>query len=93
MTKYSLSYFVKNVTEFEKDATVTEMSNGWFYVTKTVDALSPKDIVVPAKYGRHAMIYNLCATYEQPKQTKRKAIWKESLLSRISSSRFRSLNR
>ena len=45
MTTYTLSYFIKGAKDFEKEATVVDMGNGWFSVVKTFESSSQEDAI------------------------------------------------
>ena len=91
MPKYTISYYVKGVKAFPEGAKVTQMSNGWFYVTEVTDLnpiLDPlgqsKSFVFPigsAGHSIHAVVY------EPTKQPRRKAAWKQNPLTRYAGRR------
>lgn len=91
MTNYILSYWLKNVTEFEEGATVTEAGNGWFRVVKVTDVMPPTDplefaesLVFPVGSAGHTIEAFVHTPACVPYKPKRKAAWKQNPLSRYS---------
>jgi hypothetical protein len=96
MTTYIVSYWVKNVTEFEEGATVRDIGNGWFNVEKITDALPQSDMEFAKSLNLPvgALLCNLRVRDNKeasghevpiPPKPKRKAAWKQSPLSRYAS--------
>ena len=89
MTTYTVSYFVKNATEFEEGATVTAMGNGWFRVVKVFEGWSQADprefaksLVFPFGSAGHTIETGFHAAACVPYKPKRKAAWKQNPLTR-----------
>lgn len=88
MTTYTLSYFIKGAKDFEKEATVVDMGNGWFQVSKTFEACSQEEAIKHATstvfpIGSAGHTVSLVPVIS-PK-TKRKAVWKQNPLARFAS--------
>jgi hypothetical protein len=94
MTTYTVSYWVKNATEFEECATVRDIGNGWFNVEKITDALPQSDMQFAKSLNLPAGAF-LCnlrvrdnkeeSDYESSgvAKPKRKAAWKQNPLQRF----------
>jgi hypothetical protein len=94
MTTYTVSYWVKNATEFEEGATVRDIGNGWFNVEKITNALpqSDKEFANSLNLPVGALLCNLrvrdnkeASDYESSgvAKPKRKAAWKQNPLARF----------
>ena len=86
MQTYTLSYFVKNVKDFEDGATVVDMGNGWFRVSKTFECWTQEDAikhstsaVFPIGSAGHTL--SLVPVIQQ--KPKRTAAWKQNPLTRF----------
>ena len=94
MTTYTVSYWIKNATEFEEDATVRDIGNGWFNVEKITDVLPQSDMQFAKSLNlpAGAFLCNLrvrdnkeASDYESSgvAKPKRKAAWKQNPLARF----------